>query len=113
MIVEFRPESIGPIGGAGTALRTAGSAGAEPVAEGPTPRPTPEAVREAAARANQALEAGRVSVRFRVDQETDQIVVSVVNEATGEVVRQIPAEEQLAIEAHLQRMMGVLFSRTV
>jgi flagellar protein FlaG len=47
-----------------------------------------------------------------VDQDTDQIVVSVVDEATGEVVRQIPAEEQLAIEAHLRALTGLLFSRT-
>ncbi|MCE3003070.1 MAG: flagellar protein FlaG [Xanthomonadaceae bacterium] len=41
------------------------------------------------------------SLRFRVDPESDQVVVSVVDASTGDVLRQIPSEEALAIAKSL------------
>jgi flagellar protein FlaG len=41
------------------------------------------------------------SLRFRVDAESQQIVVSVVDAETGDVLRQIPSEEALAIAKSL------------
>lgn len=111
MSVEFDPVPAVPIAPPGPSPGEAAGRGAG-VRKGAGAGPGLDRAREAVARANEALEAGRVSVRFRVDLDTDQIVVSVVDEATGEVVRQIPAEEQLAIEAHLRALTGLLFSRT-
>jgi flagellar protein FlaG len=37
------------------------------------------------------------SVRFRVDPDVDRVVISVVDADTGDVLRQIPSEEALAI----------------
>jgi flagellar protein FlaG len=52
---------------------------------------------EAAARLRElARESGR-ALQFRVDDYTGRTVITVTNESTGEVVRQIPAEEVLAL----------------
>jgi flagellar protein FlaG len=41
------------------------------------------------------------SVRFRVDPDVDRVVISVVDADTGDVLRQIPSEEALAIARSL------------
>jgi flagellar protein FlaG len=41
------------------------------------------------------------SLRFRVDPEASRVVVSVVDAETGDVLRQIPSEEALAIAQSL------------
>jgi uncharacterized FlaG/YvyC family protein len=52
-------------------------------------------------------------VSFSVDQQTKRVVVRVLNADTNEVVRQIPAEEVLALEARLDDMVGLLLDRTL
>jgi flagellar protein FlaG len=41
------------------------------------------------------------SLRFRIDAESKEVVVSVVDAETGDVLRQIPSEEALAIAKSL------------
>ncbi len=54
-------------------------------------------------------------LNFSVDQELDRIVVTVLDEATGDVIRQIPSEEMLELARHLtdtkeRSSKGLLFS---
>jgi len=51
-------------------------------------------------------ENGLYSVRFENSQEFDELVVKVVNPATDEVIRQVPAEEILGIRSHLAELRG-------
>jgi flagellar protein FlaG len=48
------------------------------------------------------------SLRFHIDEETGKTIVSVVDPSTGQVVRQIPSEEALALARHLGDAHGVL-----
>lgn len=107
MSVEFDPTLVTLTIRAGP---PPGEAAGRPAGADPAEGPGLSGAREAAD-ADAAPRSESVSVRFRVDRATDRIVVSVVDEATGEVVRQIPAEEQLAIGAHLRALQGLLFSR--
>ena len=50
---------------------------------------------------NRILEEGQRNLSFSVDQTTGKTIVRVVRAGTGEVVRQIPSEEALAIAASL------------
>lgn len=70
---------------------------------------TREAVEAAVEEANQALVSTALSVRFSVEGDTGQIVVRLMDQDTGEVVRQIPSEDQLAISARLRELLGVFF----
>lgn len=63
--------------------------------------------------ANRALHAADMSFRFAYDDDTKRIVVSVLDESTGKVIRQIPSEEQLAIAARLRVTAGLFFDRPV
>ncbi|MEW6743070.1 MAG: flagellar protein FlaG [Planctomycetota bacterium] len=56
----------------------------------------------------QALTIGNRRVTFRVDPETEQPVIRVVDRTTGEVVRQLPPEEVRQIEEALRRVRGLL-----
>ncbi|HEY0973293.1 MAG TPA: flagellar protein FlaG [Solimonas sp.] len=48
-----------------------------------------------------AHEAG-AALDFRIDEDSQRLVVSVVDRGSGEVLRQIPSEEALRIARHLQ-----------
>lgn len=63
--------------------------------------------------ANRALEAADMSFRFAYDDDIHRIVVSVLDESTGKVIRQIPSEEQLAIATRLRVTAGLFFDRQV
>lgn len=91
-----------------------GSTGGAPVPAGgnslpPAPVPTSlDAVHAAAAAIEQHLRESGRQLLFRVDEVTGQMVVTVTNPETGEVVRQLPSEELLRIArdlAHSKRAL--------
>lgn len=51
----------------------------------------------------------RRDLRFSVDEETGRTVVKVLDSRSGEVIRQIPPEEMLALAEDLERLQGLLF----
>ena len=53
-------------------------------------------------------EDGVYSVRFEKSQEFDELVVKVVNTDSGDVIRQVPAEEILGMKASLEELRGQL-----
>lgn len=50
------------------------------------------------------------NTRLRVDEETKQIVVQILDE-NNEVIRQIPAEALLELSSRFNRLEGLLFNR--
>lgn len=76
----------------------AASASPAPAAErGPPPPPTREALQR---QIDRVLEDANTSLRFRVDDASDRIVVSVID-SRGEVIMQIPDETALALARRL------------
>lgn len=51
---------------------------------------------------------GLYSVRFETHQDTHQMVIRIVNQESGEVIRQIPSEELLQISKSLQNLRGLV-----
>lgn len=47
-----------------------------------------------------------MGLRFQVDAETGKTIVSVVDQASGEVIRQMPSEEALAVAKALGKFEG-------
>jgi len=64
----------------------------------------PEKVEQAVKQINDYLQSVQRNLQFSVDQDTNQIVVKVVDAKTGEVVRQIPPESALEIARNMARM---------
>ncbi|MEO6697610.1 MAG: flagellar protein FlaG [Gammaproteobacteria bacterium] len=50
----------------------------------------------------------RRDLQFTVDEQTDRIIVTVIDSETNEVIRQIPSEEVLALARSLEKNQGVI-----
>lgn len=82
-----------------------------PIDEGSTQSAT-EMMERTVAALNDVFEQTNVGLRFRVDEATGDTIVSVIDRDTGDVLRQVPAEEILQMRQRLQELMGVLFDVT-
>jgi len=92
--------------------RTAGavapaSAESSAVVEEATPTQVAEAVREI----NTSLQSRSVGLQFELDEDTDKMIVKVVDRTSGEVIRQIPSEEVVRIAKVLGKAPGLLVSQ--
>ena len=114
-----------------TAARTAPLPGASGPRESavpspPPPTPTPtkaaapaqaplssDAVKKIASQINDFLKSSSSSLQFAVDDDTDKIVVRIVDSQTNEVIRQMPSEEMIAISKSLDQMSGWLIKQKV
>jgi flagellar protein FlaG len=63
---------------------------------------------QVATRVNEVLSQADPQLRIRVDNETERVVVKVVEQESGEVIRQIPPEELLELEKYLSSLKGLL-----
>jgi flagellar protein FlaG len=61
---------------------------------------------------NESTKLNDVSLQFRVDEELNRIIVTVVNKETNEIIRQIPPDEVLAIAKRIGEMVGLLVNAT-
>jgi flagellar protein FlaG len=51
-------------------------------------------------------------LEIKVDDESGKIVVKVISNDTGEVIREIPSEEMLKLAAKMEEMAGLLLRAT-
>jgi flagellar protein FlaG len=57
---------------------------------------------------NESMAAAHRNLSFRVDKDSGRTVITVVDSATHEVIRQIPSEEVLAVSRALEAAGGLL-----
>ncbi len=69
-----------------------------------------EQLEEAVNKINEMMREGGRSLSFSVDKDIKQVVVTVTNTETDEVVRQIPNVEALKFSRELEGMMGLIFN---
>jgi flagellar protein FlaG len=62
--------------------------------------------RKLADEGNQILENVQRNLQFKVDDSTNQVVMSIIDSNSGEVIRQLPTEEALALAQRLQESEG-------
>ncbi len=72
-----------------------------------------EALRESLEKLNAVLEHSDVRVGFYVHEETGRLVVQVVNQQTGEVVKEIPPKKVLETVAKIMEFVGLLLDEKV
>ena len=60
---------------------------------------------------NRQIERSGTALGFAVDDVAGRQVVTVRNKESGEVVRQIPGDEVLAVAHNIERLKGILFNR--
>ena len=52
-------------------------------------------------------------VQFSVNQELDQVVVTVVDPATNKVIREIPSQDIQKLKVRIRKAIGVLFDEMI
>jgi flagellar protein FlaG len=65
-----------------------------------------DSVKQAVDDGNSLFQATKRNLQFKVDDETNELVVKIVDSESGEVVKQIPAEEMLDLIKRMQDMDG-------
>lgn len=56
-----------------------------------------------------SLESAPNNLRFSIDDVSDRIMVTITDEKTGKVVRQLPSEAILRVAHNIESLKGVLF----
>lgn len=64
-------------------------------------------------RMNERIQHVTRDIRFSVDEDTDKVVVKIIDHHSGEVVRQIPSEELLKLAERLDDLRGMFLKEEV
>jgi|SRR6185295_2237573 len=76
-----------------------------------SPPPTKDQVAQAAARIKEVLRGTTSRLEFEIDPDLnrmDKVVIKILNGESGEVIRQIPAQEFVDLAKHLDDSKGLL-----
>ncbi len=68
-----------------------------------------EKVRAVVEELNRSMQAMGTSLSFSMDAATRKTIIRVLNDRTGEVIRQIPAEDVLRMSQRIAELLGVLY----
>ncbi len=70
---------------------------------------TPQELEAAVQQLTDYVSSHQRDLQFTVDDETGRSVVKIVDRETGDVIRQIPSEDMMAMARSLNKLQGVLF----
>ena len=96
-----------------TTLRQTPGAGYPPEApqQPPEAEPPAEQIEQAAEGLNSLLKSSMSHIQFSVHQESKRMMVEVIDDSTGAVIKTIPSQEFLDLSAKISEMVGVLLDR--
>ena len=81
-------------------------------AQNSRPQPSAEELKSAVAAINKAMQQSNQALEFSVDTDTHRTVVKMVDTSTGELIRQFPSEETLAISRGIDQFQrGLLLKQ--
>jgi flagellar protein FlaG len=62
---------------------------------------------------NTELEQRHISLNYSIDDDSDSLVVQVIDSDSGKVIRQIPPDEILVLRQRLEELTGIIFDTQV
>jgi flagellar protein FlaG len=74
-------------------------------------RPDPQKAAQAAKEINDFLKSSSAGIEFQIDNQSERVIVRVVDTETKQLIRQVPTEEMVAISHALDRMTGLLLAQ--
>lgn len=74
--------------------------------------PSAEELKEIVEKINDNLKTNGSDLRFQLDPDLKRPIVKVIDRATQDVLRQIPTVEMVELSKAIEKMQGVLFSKT-
>ncbi len=66
---------------------------------------------EAVDKINEMLQQGRQMLTFQLDEDSERMVIRVIDAQTNEVIRQIPSEETLNFAKYVDGLIGLIFNK--
>ena len=103
-----------PVASAGSLSGVGPTTLSDPVKRGSDPELAITSQEDVAIRIKEIMREYRgkaTTLQFDVDDNSQAIIVRVVNRTTGEVIRQIPPEDLLRLSQRLEDLQGVLFDQ--
>jgi flagellar protein FlaG len=70
-----------------------------------------EQTRQSLEEINKALDTRSISVQFQIDPEYKDVLIKVVDQDSGKVIRQIPTEDVVRIAKAIDNLKGLLFTQ--
>lgn len=81
--------------------------------EGDAVKPSTEQTQQSLQEINKVLAALSISVQFQIDPSYKEVIIKVVDQDTGKVIRQIPSEDVVRMSKVVDTLKGMLFSQAV
>ena len=83
------------------------------VKEGVAAKLSTEQTQQSMQEINQMLSGMSISVQFEIDPNYKDVIVKVVDQQSGKVIRQIPTEDVVRISKAMDSLKGLLFAQSV
>ena len=77
------------------------------------PAPSAKDVQQSLEDINKVLSGFSISVQFKVDSDYNQLIIKVVDQDSGKVIRQIPTEDVVRMSKAMENLKGLLFAQHV
>ena len=81
--------------------------------EGELEKPSAKQVQQSLEDINKVMAGFSISVQFKIDPEYKELIVKVVDQDTGKLIRQIPTEEVVKMSKAMDNLKGLLFAQSV
>ena len=112
----FNARTASVSGNTSAALDTPATKAAAEVKDGEAAKLSIEQIRQteqSLQEINKVLASLSVSVQFQIDPEYKDVIIKVVDQDNGKVIRQIPSEDVVRISKAMDNLKGLLFAQTV
>jgi flagellar protein FlaG len=76
-------------------------------------KPSAEQVLQSLDDINKVMAGFSISVQFQIDPDYKELIVKVVDQDTGKLIRQIPTEEVVKMSKAMDSLKGLLFAQSV
>ena len=76
-------------------------------------KPSNDQLKQSVDDINKALSSSSISVQFQVDPDYKDLIVRIVDQDSGKLIRQMPTEDVVRISKAMDNLKGLLFSKAV
>jgi flagellar protein FlaG len=70
-----------------------------------------KAIEQTIAKIREAIGPANASLKIEIDPDSDQVIVKVLDDQSGELIRQIPSQEMVEIAKRLDTMQGIFITK--
>ena len=70
-----------------------------------------KAIEQTIAKIREAIGPANASLKIEIDPDSDRVIVKVLDDQSGELIRQIPSQEMVEIAKRLDTMQGIFITK--